>query len=193
MFRHVAHKICLVHRCRFQYDLNTSIDFTWSHTRLGQVWGPLYLHQAFWLDTGNKIWQDWMAQSVVSYTDTLGQLGCMWLACRTPSSWQWTDVRTMKLKDNVRSTVAWLTRGMCESAPVLWGTDLWGSLLVWDVVSSPSVDSVQSIQSINTATNHLSMLSLSILLSRGEKSWRGLHRTLRWKTIITWCYICFSF
>jgi hypothetical protein len=50
--------------------------------------------------------RDWVAQSVMSATDTLGQLGCMWLACRTPSSGQWTNVRTMMLKDTVVFTVA---------------------------------------------------------------------------------------
>jgi hypothetical protein len=50
--------------------------------------------------------RDWLAQSVMSATDTLGQLGCMWLACRTPLSGQWTNIRTMKLKDTVIFTVA---------------------------------------------------------------------------------------
>ncbi len=50
--------------------------------------------------------QDWVARSVMSATDTLGQLGCMWLACCTPSSGQWTNVRTMKLKDTVIFAVA---------------------------------------------------------------------------------------
>jgi hypothetical protein len=50
--------------------------------------------------------QDWLARSVMSATDMLGQLGCMWLVCCTPSSGQWTNVRTMKLKDTVIFSVA---------------------------------------------------------------------------------------
>jgi hypothetical protein len=33
-------------------------------------------------------------------------LGCIWLACCTTSSGQWTNICTMKLKDTVVFTVA---------------------------------------------------------------------------------------
>ncbi len=74
MLRHAAHKIRLVYCCQLQYDLDTSIGL-----------GPP-VHQAFWLDTENTKNLAGLAQSVVPSTDTLGQLGCMWLACRIPSS-----------------------------------------------------------------------------------------------------------
>ncbi len=54
----------------------------------------------------------------MSATDTLGQLGCMWLACHKPSSGQWTNVRTMKLKDTVVFTVAVSYCGAGQSSPV---------------------------------------------------------------------------
>jgi hypothetical protein len=90
---------------------------------------------------------DWQ-ESVMLATDTLGQLGCMWLACRTPSSGQWTIIYSMKLKDTVLFTVAWLAMEMCQSSPMHYETDQLGPPVRWGVGSSLSDGNVPSIQAI---------------------------------------------